>query len=93
MEDIIMKVEFGECVSFIFRDVEVFDIIKDAKNNLTFVFTNEDDATVIEEEINSKCKGGYVANRTGVCLSTNIEPHNTRYYSEPKVLTFNLRLL
>ena len=88
-----MKVEFGKCVSFIFRDVEVFDIIKDARENLTFVFTNEDDAKIVEEEINSKCEGGYVANRTGVALSTNINLHNTKYYREPKVLTFNLRLL
>ena len=88
-----MRVEFGKCVSFIFRDVEVFDIIKDEKENLTFVFTNEDDAKVVEEEINSKCEGGYVANRTGVALSTNINPHNTKYYREPKVLTFNLRIL
>lgn len=54
---------------------------------------NEDDAKVVEKEINSKCEGGYVANRTGVALSTNIQPHNTQYYREPKVLTFNLRLL
>ena len=88
-----MRVEFGKCVSFIFRDVEVFDITKDAKENLTFVFTNEDDAKVVEEEINSKCEGAYVADRTGVALSTNINPHNTKYYRGPKVLTFNLRLL
>ena len=88
-----MRVEFGKCVSFIFRDVEVFDIIKDVNENLTFVFTNEDDAKVVEEEINSKCEGAYVANRTGVALSTNINPNNTQYYRGPKVLTFNLRLL
>lgn len=29
-----MRVEFGKCVSFIFRDVEVFDIIKDKKKIL-----------------------------------------------------------
>lgn len=88
-----MKVEFGKSVSFVFRDVEVFDIIKGVNDNLTFVFMNKDDAKVVEEEINSKCEGGYVANRTGVALSTNIQPHNTQYYREPKVLTFNLRLL
>lgn len=89
-----MKVEFGKCVSFVFRDIEVFNIIKDVNNNnLTFVFMNEDDAKIVEEEINSKCEGGYVANRTGVALSTNIQAHNTKYYREPKVLTFNLRLL
>lgn len=88
-----MRVEFGKCVSFVFRDVEVFDIIKDVNENLTFVFTNEDDAKVVEEEINSKCEGGYVADRIGVSLSTNIKPHNAQYYCDPKVLTFNLRLL
>lgn len=88
-----MRVEFGKCVSFVFRDVEVFDIIKDEKENLTFVFMNEDDAKVVEEEINSKCEGGYVANRTGVALSTNIKPHNVEHYPRAKVLTFNLRLL
>ena len=88
-----MRVEFGKCVSFIFRDVEVFDIIKDVNENLTFVFTNEDDAKVVEEEINSKCEGAYVADRTGVALSTNINPHNIKYYRELKVLTFNLRIL
>ena len=85
-----MRVEFGKCVSFVFRDVEVFDIIKDVNDNLTFVFMNEDDAKVVEKEINSKCEGGYVTNRTGVALSTNIKPHNVQYYSQPKVLTFIL---
>ena len=88
-----MRVEFGKCVSFIFRDVELFDIIKDEKENLTFVFTNEDDAKVVEEEINSKCEGAYVADRTGVSLSTNINPYNIKYRRGTKVLTFNLRIL
>lgn len=93
MEDVIMEVKFGKRVSFIFEDVNVFDVIKDVNENLTFVFTNEDDAKVIEEEINSKCEGKYVADRTGVALSTNIKPHNVEHYPRAKVLTFNLRLL